>query len=205
MTIDDETGSHWRPALSGCYALRTDPRTPPGEPLLEVPTDAAYARALLDPASPSALANLAPFWGEVWRAGPPAWSLVAGQYEYTPDHRPFIGPTSVPGLHVNTGYSGHGVMCSGGGARRAIDLLLGRIAERLRLKQDIPVYASEQTGQILFSIPALFEDAGQVNVMMLGVDAPQPGITTLKLQFLDPEQFRQKPPEAGAEIGRAHV
>ena len=127
MTIDDETGSHWRPALSGCYALRTDPRTPPGEPLLEVPTDAAYARALLDPASPSALANLAPFWGEVWRAGPPAWSLVAGQYEYTPDHRPFIGPTSVPGLHVNTGYSGHGVMCSAGGARRAVDLLLQRI------------------------------------------------------------------------------
>ena len=82
--------------------------------------------------------------------------------------------------------------------RRAVELLLGRIGERLRLKMDIPVYASEQTGQILFSIPALFEDGGQVNVMMLGVDAPQAGITTLKLQFLDPEQFRQKPPEAGA-------
>ncbi len=82
--------------------------------------------------------------------------------------------------------------------RRAVELLLGRIGERLRLKMDIPVYASEQTGQILFSIPALFEDGGQVNVMMLGVDAPQAGITTLKLQFLDPEQFRQKPPESGA-------
>jgi hypothetical protein len=79
-----------------------------------------------------------------------------------------------------------------------VELLLGRIGERLRLKMDIPVYASEQTGQILFSIPALFEDGGQVNVMMLGVDTPQAGITTLKLQFLDPEQFRQKPPEAGA-------
>ena len=126
MTIDDETGSHWRPALAGCYALRTDPMTPPGDPLLEVPTDAAYALALLDPASPSALALLAPFWDEVWRNGPPTWSLVAGQYESTPDHRPFIGPTSVPGLFVNTGYSGHGVMCSAGGARRAVDLLLQR-------------------------------------------------------------------------------
>ena len=30
------------------------------------------------------------------------------------------------GLFVNTGYSGHGVMCSAGGARRTVDLLLGR-------------------------------------------------------------------------------
>jgi len=49
MTIDDETGSHWRPALAGAYALRTDPTTPAGEPLLDVPTDEAMAHALLDP------------------------------------------------------------------------------------------------------------------------------------------------------------
>ena len=128
MTIDDETGSHWRPALAGCYALRTDPATPAGAPLLDVPTDTAYAAALLDPASPSALANLAPFWGEVWRRGVPPWHLMAGQYEYTPDHRPLLGPTALPGLHVNTGYSGHGVMCSAGGARRVVDLLVGRSA-----------------------------------------------------------------------------
>lgn len=126
MTIDDETGSHWRPALSGAFALRTDPETPVGEPLLEVPTDEAMAHALLDPASPTSLALLAPFWREVWHSGPPAWHLMAGQYEYTPDHRPFIGPTDQPGLFVNTGYSGHGVMCSAGGARRTVDLLLGR-------------------------------------------------------------------------------
>lgn len=130
MTIDDETGSHWRPAGAGCYALRTDPATPAGPPLLEVPTDDRYAHALLDPASPSALALLAPFWRDVWSAGLPAWHLAAGQYEYTPDHRPFIGATEVAGLFVNTGYSGHGVMCSGGGARRAIDLLLGRTDQR---------------------------------------------------------------------------
>jgi sarcosine oxidase subunit beta len=128
MTIDDETGSHWRPALAGAYALRTDPTTPVGEPLLEVPTDEAMAHALLDPASPTSLALLAPFWRDVWRGGPPAWHLMAGQYEYTPDHRPFIGPTDQPGLFVNTGYSGHGVMCSAGGARRTVDLLLGRAA-----------------------------------------------------------------------------
>ena len=128
MTIDDETGSHWRPALAGAFALRTDPTTPVSEPLLEVPTDEAMAHALLDPASPTSLALLAPFWRNVWRDGPPEWRLQAGQYEYTPDHRPFIGPTDQAGLFVNTGYSGHGVMCSAGGARRTVDLLLGRAA-----------------------------------------------------------------------------
>lgn len=142
MTIDDETGSHWRPALAGCYALRTDPATPVGPPLLEVPTDDAYATALLDPASPSALAHLAPFWGDIWRRGAPQWHLVAGQYEYTPDHRPFLGPTGVPGLHVNTGYSGHGVMCSAGGARRAVDLLLERVpAASEPFRVDRPIIA----------------------------------------------------------------
>ena len=130
MTIDDETGSHWRPALAGAYALRTDPSTPAGAPLLEVPTEARYAADLLAPAPPHALPNPAPFWRSPWEAGPPAWNLVAGQYEYTPDHRPFIGPTGIPGLFVNTGYSGHGVMCSAGGARRAVDLLLGRADPR---------------------------------------------------------------------------
>ena len=54
--------------------------------------------------------------------------MQAGQYEYTPDHRPYLGPTGVPGLHLNTGYSGHGIMGSPGGSRLAVDALLGRIA-----------------------------------------------------------------------------
>ena len=82
--------------------------------------------------------------------------------------------------------------------RRSLEQLPGRIAERLRLKMDIPVFASEETGQILCSIPSIVNEEGTVNVLMLGVDKPEPGITTLKLQFLDPEQFRQKPPEAAA-------
>ncbi len=141
MTIDEETGSHWRPALAGCYAIRTDPHTPAGEPLLEVPTDRVEAMALLDPSSQVALAHVAPFWREVWSAGLPAWSLAAGQYEYTPDHRPFIGATGIPGLFVNTGYSGHGVMCAAGGARRAVEVLTGDadpLAEPLRLGRPMP-------------------------------------------------------------------
>lgn len=81
--------------------------------------------------------------------------------------------------------------------RRSLDQLLGRLAERVRLKLDVQVYASEQTGQILFNVPAVVTDAGVTNVLMLGVGKPDAGVTTLELQFLDPEQFR-KPPETAA-------
>jgi hypothetical protein len=81
--------------------------------------------------------------------------------------------------------------------RAALQRLLGQLGQRVRLKQDIPVLASEQTGQILFAVPAFVQDEGQVNVLMLGVGKAEPGVTTLRLQYLDPEQFR-KPAEAPA-------
>jgi glycine/D-amino acid oxidase-like deaminating enzyme len=34
----------------------------------------------------------------------------------------------VPGLYLNTGYSGHGVMGSAGGSRLAVDAMLGLVA-----------------------------------------------------------------------------
>ena len=55
------------------------------------------------------------------------WLLQAGQYTYTADHRPLLGTSDVPGLVLNVGYSGHGIMASAGGSRLAVDSLLGRI------------------------------------------------------------------------------
>jgi glycine/D-amino acid oxidase-like deaminating enzyme len=55
------------------------------------------------------------------------WWLQAGQYTYTPDRRPLLGPSSLQGLAINTGYSGHGIMGSIGGSRRAVDAILGRL------------------------------------------------------------------------------
>ena len=126
MTIDEDTVAHWRPGLRGAYALWTEPGTPPGEPLEDVPPSADFAFGLLDPASPRALARISPFWNDVWERGGPDWVLQAGQYDYTPDHRPYLGPSAVPGLHLNTGYSGHGIMTSGGASRLVIDLMIGR-------------------------------------------------------------------------------
>ncbi len=123
MTIEEETAAHWRPGLGGCYALFTDPTTPPSEPLEDVPPSADFAFSLLNPASPSSLARVCPLWRDVWDHGTTSWVLQAGQYSYTPDRRPLLGPSGPPGLHLNAGYSGHGIMASAGGSRLVIDLL----------------------------------------------------------------------------------
>jgi len=125
LTIDEETAAHWRPALNGAFALMTDPLTMSSDPQWNVPTSSDFAFRLLDPASPMSLAHVTPFWRDVWERGVP-WFLQAGQYEYTPDHRPLLGPTQVRGVHVNGGYSGHGIMASTGGSRLVVDLITGR-------------------------------------------------------------------------------
>lgn len=127
MTIDEDTGAHWRPAFGGAWALFTDPSTPPEPPTDDVPTDPSFAFRLLDPASPLALGRVVPFWRRVWQEGAVHWVLQAGQYTVTPDHKPLIGATEVAGLHVNTGYSGHGIMLGPAGGRIAADVLIARL------------------------------------------------------------------------------
>jgi sarcosine oxidase subunit beta len=126
MTIEFETGAHWRPAGNGAHALWTSP-APAEPPLEEVPTSASFAFGLLDPSSDHALARIVPFWREVWSSSRLQWWLQAGQYTYTPDRRPLLGPTAIEGLAVNTGYSGHGIMGSIGGSRRAVDAITGSL------------------------------------------------------------------------------
>jgi sarcosine oxidase subunit beta len=126
MTIEFETGAHWRPAGNGAHALWTGP-APAEPPLDDVPTSSEFAFGLLDPKSDHALARIVPFWTQVWESARLQWWLQAGQYTYTPDRRPLLGPTAIPGLAVNTGYSGHGIMGSIGGSRRAVDAITGRI------------------------------------------------------------------------------
>ena len=128
MTIEEETAAHWRPGLRGAYALWTEAGTPPGEPLENVPPNADFAFGLLNPASDHALARLCPFWQDVWDRNTTSWVPHAGQYDYTPDHRPLLGPTAIPGLFLNAGYSGHGIMTSTAGSRIVVDTLLGRLS-----------------------------------------------------------------------------
>ena len=126
MTIEFETGAHWRPALQGAFALWTAP-APPEPPSEEVTPTAEFAFGLLDPRSDHALARVAPFWKEAWEWPGLQWLIQAGQYDYTPDHRPLLGPSAFPGLYLNTGFSGHGVMTSAGAARRVVETITRRI------------------------------------------------------------------------------
>jgi sarcosine oxidase subunit beta len=127
MTIDEETAAHWRPAMRGCLALFTDAEAPPSEPHDPVPIDHDWAFGLLDPRSNHALARVAPFWRDVWAGGASSahWFLQAGQYEYTPDRRPYLGAVGPDGLYLNGGYSGHGIMAGAGGSRLVVDLVTG--------------------------------------------------------------------------------
>lgn len=127
MTIDDDTGAHWRPALGGAYLLFTDPRTPTSPPTENVPPDHRHAFGVLDPDSPTSVARVAPFWRDVWERGDVLWLIHPGQYTMTPDHRPLLGHTGVEGLFVNTGYSGHGIMGSAAGSRIMIDAMVGKL------------------------------------------------------------------------------
>ena len=127
MTIEEETAAHWRPAFAGCLAIFTEAGTAPSEPADPVPVSHEWTFGLLDPASDHALARVAPFWRDAWAGGAPSfhWFLQAGQYEYTPDRRPYVGAIGPEGLYLNGGYSGHGVMTSPGGSRLLVDLLTG--------------------------------------------------------------------------------
>lgn len=78
--------------------------------------------------------------------------------------------------------------------RKALAQLLAKLSQQLRFREPLRIYTSEETGALLLNLPAVLDDGVQLNVMMLGVDRPGEGVITLRLQFLDPEQFRA--PEA---------
>ena len=126
MVIDEDTGAHWRPAFgSGAWLLFTDPATPPSTPTADVPTDHRFAFELLDPSSAVSVARVVPFWRDVWDRGGAHWLLQAGQYTVTPDYRPLVGETTIDGLFVNTGYSGHGIMLGVAGGRSCVEAITG--------------------------------------------------------------------------------
>lgn len=128
MTIDEDTGSHWRPENGGGYVLRPDPEAPVTEAYHDPPAKRAFYDLLLDPRSPVAVALHAPFWADVWARRTQHWYVTAGQYTYSPDHKPLLGPTAIPNLGINGGYSGHGIMAAPGGSRLALEALLSEVA-----------------------------------------------------------------------------
>jgi sarcosine oxidase subunit beta len=128
--MDDDTGVYWRPEGAGALlgkAFEDEPEMPTEN----VPVDWTFPAMVLDGESPWSAGRLAPFWheaGNLLRRS--ELDLSAGQYAYSPDHLPIIGPCpTVPGLYVNTGYSGHGIMGSPEGGRRLGLLIAGETSD----------------------------------------------------------------------------
>jgi sarcosine oxidase subunit beta len=123
LTIDLVQDVYWRPETGGAYIAWVDPDEPVGEPAEELPTDWDYPAIVLDK-----LTRLNPFWGEM--AGKLKGEEIqpsAGQYVYTPDDQPLIGPVpEVPGFYVNCGYWA-GVMLSPEAGKRVADLVTGAL------------------------------------------------------------------------------
>jgi sarcosine oxidase subunit beta len=125
MTIDLSSGAYWRPEVGGA-ALGWADALPEqsAEPLEKVPTDWTFPALVLEE-----VMKLAPFWEKI-AAGLKREDvfLSAGQYTITPDHKPILGPyPDIPGLFLNVGYSGHGVMASPEGSRYVIATITGEM------------------------------------------------------------------------------
>jgi sarcosine oxidase subunit beta len=121
LSIDIVQDVYWRPETGGAYIAWVDPDEPVGDPLEELPLDRYYAAEVLEK-----LIQLFPFWQDVAASLKKEEVLPsAGQYVYTPDEQPLIGPVpEVEGFYLNCGYWA-GVMLSPGAGKRIADLVTG--------------------------------------------------------------------------------
>ena len=123
LTIDLVRDVYWRPETGGAYIGWVDPDEPVSEPAEDLPTDWDFPAITLDK-----LMHLSPFWEEVAaELKKPDVQISAGQYVYTPDDQPLIGPVpDVPGFYVNCGYWA-GVMLSAASGKWVADLMTGKM------------------------------------------------------------------------------
>lgn len=113
-TIDVDVGSFWRPDEGGARLTASFAGT------LFVPDgtdDPQPEPDYLDRALATAM-PLTPRWPE-WSARLLDSHVPTGTYAVTGDGAPVIGPVAAaPGVYLNGGYGGHGIMMSPGGGRR---------------------------------------------------------------------------------------
>jgi sarcosine oxidase subunit beta len=120
MSVDEEC--YWRPETGGAFAGWLDPEEPVSEPLENPLGDWDFAALCMDK-----VAHLTPFWHEIAaNLKTTELNTTAGQYVYTPDEQPIIGPVeSAPGFYVNCGYWA-GVMLSAGAGKWTAELVTGK-------------------------------------------------------------------------------
>jgi sarcosine oxidase subunit beta len=124
MNVDEEC--YWRPETGGAFAGWLDPDEPVTEPLENPMGDWDFAAFCM-----AKVAEMTPFWNEIAeKLKIPDLNTSAGQYIYTPDDQPIIGPAeSVPGFYVNCGYWA-GIMLAPAAGKWVADLVTGRMQNK---------------------------------------------------------------------------
>lgn len=123
FTIDLVNHGYWRPEAGGLLCAWVDPDEPESPPSDELPTDWDFAAESIHRAS-----RLNPFFeGVAEELKAEDVDVSAGQYVYTPDDKPVIGPSGeIEGLYLNCGYW-CGVMMSPAAGKRVADLATGKM------------------------------------------------------------------------------
>jgi hypothetical protein len=74
----------------------------------------------------------------------------------------------------------------------ALHAMLQCISTKPKAKEDLNIISSE-TGSFLVHLPGMVEREGYVNILVMSLDFSVTKKITLRLMFLDPEQFKKEP------------
>jgi sarcosine oxidase subunit beta len=123
FTVDLANHGYWRPEAGGLLCAWVDPDEPDSPPRDELTTDWDFAAESIHRVS-----RLNPFFEAVADTlKAEDVHVSAGQYVYTPDDKPLIGPSDeIDGFHLNCGYW-CGVMMSPAAGQRVADLVTGKM------------------------------------------------------------------------------
>ena len=73
--------------------------------------------------------------------------------------------------------------------RNALIAHLSQIVDTLKSEDELNVLTNEDTGDIVYYVPGIVEEDGTINVLVTGVEQRTAGELTVRLMFLDPQQF----------------
>ncbi len=75
--------------------------------------------------------------------------------------------------------------------REAVASHLYRIAQALRKNEEVNLFTSETSSEVIFHHPGIIENDGQYNVLVTGIEQGGGNSLFIKLQFLNPEKLAE--------------
>jgi len=75
--------------------------------------------------------------------------------------------------------------------RQLIVRLLHGFMQKLQTQESLNMFTDEDGKRWSYLIPAVLKTEATIDMMILGADVREPGVLTLELMFIDPEQFKK--------------